>query len=366
MFPAHGLYTHIANNNLRSLVLLAGFLGLLEILYFAQLLSQLALGLSISRSFGDTISLSRAWNHLSRAGEMFGITWRDPVVWGVIWFIIAYMRHARTIRAETGAVAVERRDEKRLYNTVETLAITAGLPMPRIEIMETPALNAYADGLGPRDASVAVTRGLLDTLSDAELEAVVAHELAHIKNRDVRMMLAATISVGILYRLCRTMMRPICLMFLLVIGMSLILTLNILFMAVAGILIASSAFLMRFGISRAREFIADATAVELTKKPGALISALRKIAVNDRMEAASVTTQAMMISNNLGGWFATHPTLEDRVAALQKYAGTLLIGEDPALLSAPLPAPRTGELARFGQAQAGRRLAVATQASTPQ
>ena len=100
------------------------------------------------------------------------------------------------IRAGTGARPAVRRLEWELYNTVENLAIAAGMPMPAVEIIETDALNAYASGLGTIDASIAVTRGLLDTLTKDELEAVLAHELTHIRNRDVRLMMVAIIFVG--------------------------------------------------------------------------------------------------------------------------------------------------------------------------
>lgn len=355
MLPANGLYGHIRNNTLKSLALLAGFLLLLELFYFAQLLFQLGMGLELSQRWGDTITISRAWKHLSRAGEVFSSLWDQPIIYGLIWFAISYVFHARMIRSETGAKPVERRDEKRLYNIVEKLAITAGLPMPRVEIMETSTLNAYASGLGPNDSVIAVTRGLLDTLTEQELEAVIAHEMAHIKNRDVLFMMAATISVGILHRICRLCLKPIALAFLLLTGMSVIMSVNFLFLTAVGLLVAGGALLLKFGISRAREFLADAGAVELTKDPGALISALRRIADNDRIEGATLTTQAMMISNSLHGWFATHPSLEERIAALKQFAGTLLADDDAGVVVAHRSGmrPRPPALVKIQQA-AGR------------
>jgi heat shock protein HtpX len=242
-----------------------------------------------------------------------------PAVIAVGWFAYAYVGHSRLIRQATGAVAISRTLDARLYNLVENLTITAGMPMPRIEIMDTPALNAYASGLSPASATVAVTRGLLEALNDDELEAVLAHELTHIRNRDVRLMVVATIFVGILgyvsYVLIHQTSR--------VIGRAaggagaLLVVVGVAIAAFAGFF----GVLTRFALSRSREFMADAGSAELTKRPEALISALRKIEGHDEIDDLPPQMQAMMISARIEGLFATHPSVDARVDALERFAG---------------------------------------------
>jgi heat shock protein HtpX len=291
--------------------------------------------------------LEELGNILAAAGAYAHATWFMPVAGAVIWLAIAYAFHANLIRAATGAKPVARKDEPELYNLVENLAITAGLPVPQIEIMETGSLNAYAAGLSPGESVIAVTRGLMKTLDKHELEAVLAHEMSHIKNYDVRLMVIAAVFAG---------------------GLTLVGDLVIRFFrsgtdqgwfglgrrsgggsrsssstyssnsrgkggglgpVFVAIMIAVAILMLvhflakfsRFAISRSREYVADAGAVELTKNPDALISALRKIAGNDTMRSMPSTVAAMMISADAHSLFATHPSINDRVAALRAFAG---------------------------------------------
>jgi heat shock protein HtpX len=237
------------------------------------------------------------------------------------WFSYAYVAHGRLIREATGAAAVSRTLDGRLYNLVENLTIAAGMPMPRIEIMETQALNAYASGLSPRSATIAVTRGLLEGLNDDELEAVLAHEITHIRNRDVRLMVVATIFVGVLGYVSYMMMNQTGK----VIGRAAAGVGIVLVIVGYGVAALASLFgvVSRFALSRSREFLADAGSAELTKRPEALISALRKIEGHDTIEGLPPQMQAMMISARIEGLFATHPSVEARVDALERYAGAM-------------------------------------------
>lgn len=324
-----------------------------------------------------------------------------PLIAAVIWTIAGFVFHAVIIRSATGAVGVRRSEAPDLYKLVENLAITAGLPMPRIEIMETEALNAYAAGLTPSTASIAVTRGLVNTLDKQELEAVLAHEITHIRNYDTRMKVIATVLSGGMCMLAERIWRhvgrqkiPLQHMFddeprdadpvlkwrdakdsdaatppariaLLILACIFIPTLIVpailCYAVVRGFkfsgrvreakftilppvkmlvipflwpvwfaLLVVNVFLMtayviaavaRSAISRSREFLADAGAVELTKNPHALVSALAKVANHDALEGLDPSVAALMISAPSRGWLASHPSIEERIAALQSFAG---------------------------------------------
>ena len=187
MFQAYGLYGHIQANRLRSMLLLAGFVALLHALLFSLLLIWSAfLGGTLRRDRGGQPRSSspgpgrwRCWPHS-------------------VWFVIAYFIAACTDRASPpGPRAYREAEAPKLYNVLENLCISRGLPMPALQIIETPALNAYAAGLHEGQYVVAVTRGLVDTLADDELEAVLAHELTHIRNHDTQLMVIAVIFAGI-------------------------------------------------------------------------------------------------------------------------------------------------------------------------
>jgi heat shock protein HtpX len=329
MLPAHGLYGHIRNNNIKSAALLATFGLYVTLLWFVCCFVWIGLSTKfepiIMRLANRKPTFAGLWElTLTRTLDVaLGYAFL-PVGMVIIWFAIAYAFHKSMIRAGTGARPVSRSLDWDLYNMVENQAIAAGLPTPSIEIIETDALNAYASGLGATDATIAVTRGLLETLGKDELEAVLAHELTHIRNRDVRLMTVAIIFVGILafgaQVLGRTVWgRPSAG------GRGQPLALNdIVVFAVAGALAGIGylfGLLTRFALSRTREFLADAGAVTLTKKPEALISALRTISAHDAVPGVPASLQAMMISSRIEGLFATHPPVEARIAALERYAG---------------------------------------------
>ena len=308
MLPAYGLYGHIRNNNIKSVIILGGFAFLIGLLWYAGCLYIVAD--ARSRPFHAI---------LQEAARFAQSTCYIPIAIVGVWFCIAYLFHSAIIRAGTGAVAVTRTDEPRLYNVVETLVITAGLPMPAIEIIEVDALNAYASGLSEQQATVAVTRGLLDKLDDRELAAVIAHELTHVKNRDVRLILCAVVFAGMISLIAELMLR----VFLgsrssddkdskagfLALGIT--------------IVAFVFSFILQFAMSRSREYLADAGAVELTKDPDALISALRKISSNPEVADMPASFSGMMIAaaDGEGGLFSTHPDLESRVDRLIRFAG---------------------------------------------
>ena len=326
MLPAYGLYGHIRNNNVKSVVLLASFVIYVALLWFVLCLVWAGLNAKF-----DSIIFKLAHNHQPTLTQLLDLVLSRTVDWALryafvpvaivaTWFAIAFASHKAMIRAGTGARPIVRSLEFDLYNMVENLAISAGLPMPAVEIIETDALNAYASGLGTTDATVAVTRGLIETLNKDELEAVLAHEITHIKNRDVRLMVVAIIFVGILSYSAQILLRAI---WNRRPGQGLglpELALFALASAVAGLAYLFG-MLTQFALSRTREFLADAGSAQLTKKPEALVSALRAISGHDEIPGVPESLRAMMISSRLAGLFATHPPMEERIEALERYAG---------------------------------------------
>tara|TARA_R100000406_G_scaffold73142_2_gene53471 strand:- start:108 stop:938 length:831 start_codon:yes stop_codon:yes gene_type:complete len=270
---------------------------------------------------------------------MLGWTVPAAAVMAAIWFAIAYFGSQAMIDAMTGAKKVERRDNPELYNLLENLAISRGLQTPTLRIIETDQLNAYASGLHEGRYSVTVTRGLINTLTRDEVEAVLAHELTHVINKDVRTMVIASIFAGILSVMAELVFRG--LFFarggrgnknagpLILIGI-----------AIAAIGFAL-AFVIRMMLSRTREFVADAGAVELTKNPDSMISALRKIEGRSTLKAPD-EVQGMFLDNQpdkagIMGLFATHPPISKRIEALVKFGG----GRDSGPWSQQTYAPST-------------------------
>ena len=248
------------------------------------------------------------------------------VVAALIWFAVAYVANQGIIDMLTGAKKVTRESEPDLYNLLENLAISRGMKTPALRIIENDGLNAFATGLHEGRYSVTVTRGLMNALDREELEAVLAHELTHVINRDVRTMVIASVFAGIISLLAQAVYRAIMWggagrrasrgnnkgagLFILI--------------AVAAVAIGYVlAIVIRMTLSRSREYVADAGAVELTKDPDAMISALRKIEGKSAIPAPE-EVQGMFIENHetgIGGLFATHPPIAKRIAALEKYAG---------------------------------------------
>ena len=183
---AYGLYTHIAANRTRSMVLLAGLFLLVYVVVYAG-----ALIIEVVNN-GDA-----QFNYYLRAA-FYDVIRTLPFSTGAVllWIVIAYFFHQKMIDAVTGGESVTRKEQPRLYNLLENLCISRGIPMPKLKIMQSDALNAFATGLNPRQYSITVTTGLLNTLNDQEIEAVLGHELTHIRNGDVQMMVIAVIIAG--------------------------------------------------------------------------------------------------------------------------------------------------------------------------
>lgn len=326
MTPTVGLRTHIWNNNLKSIALLAGFPVLLLGLVFAGTLFFMGYG---GGATGDLfVDLACAFEQTLAAAP-----W--AVLAAGIWFAVAWMFHQQIIDASVGAREVSREGEPRLWNLLENLSISRGLAMPSLRIIESDGMNAYASGLSKQRAAVTVTRGLMRALDDDELEAVLAHELAHIRNRDVRLLVIAVIFVGIISFAAELMARGLFRGSLIRAGgarrgrsgnAGVLILVAVLVIAIAWVL----AIVIRFSMSRAREYMADAGAVELTKNPDAMISALNKISGRAEIEEAPQELRQMFLHDDkmaFAGLFATHPPIPKRIEALQRYAG----GSEPSV-----------------------------------
>jgi heat shock protein HtpX len=182
---AYGLYSHIESNKRRSIVLLVGLFGLVYLLVYAGALAGEAMSYNASLQY----LVRKAWQDLIAAAPY-------ATVGTIVWIVIAYYFHQAMIDALTGGREVSRTEEPRLYNLLENLCISRGITMPKLKVMESDALNAFATGMNEKQYAITVTTGLLAALDDAELEAVLGHELTHIRNGDVRMLVIAVIIAG--------------------------------------------------------------------------------------------------------------------------------------------------------------------------
>jgi heat shock protein HtpX len=350
---AYGLYTHIASNKFRSMLLLAGLFALVYVMVYAG-----ALIAEVIFSGGDTVD-----DYLVAAARDLIAAFPYATGAALLWIVIAYFFHQSIVDAVTGGEDVTRQQQPRLYNLLENLCISRGIPMPKLKVMESDARNAFATGLNQRQYAVTVTSGLLQALNDQEIEAVLGHELTHIRNGDVQMMVIAVIIAGVVGFFAELFFRTFTnfswssgggsswssssssepssssdsgerkssggggAVIVIIIAVALI--------ALAWLL----SQLVRLALSRSRELLADAGSVELTKNPDAMISALRKIENRGELPGATSAVMELCVDNPREGFadlFATHPSVDSRVQALVKFAG----GHDPGRLALP---PDTAE-----------------------
>jgi len=304
-----GLQTQIRRNNFRSILLLLAF----PVLIF---------GLLYGITFFGTESIDQA-------NDMF-IEFFPFVTVGVgVWFIIAYFSNTRMIKRQTKMHPLSRKENMYIYNLTENLCMSVGMKMPKLFVIESNGLNAFASGINEKTFAVTITTGLINHLNEKELEGVIAHELTHIRNNDVKLQIVAIIFVGIFSLILEMLLR--------VTfqskrrsrrskddsGGGMIILIALAFAAVGYFF----SLLFRFALSRKREFLADAGAVELTKNAGALASALRKISQNPKVEVKNSGVKELFIDNGdrkkgffskLMGIFSTHPPIEDRIEILEK------------------------------------------------
>ena len=313
-----GLQKQISSNNKKSILLLLGFPAIL-------------LGAVYSVLILVSNNLDRL--NFEAINESF-IEISPYILIGTgIWFFIAYLGHSSMIDYASKAKGITRKENMRVYNLTENLCMSVGMNMPKLKIIESGALNAFASGLNKKNYSVTLTRGIIEKLNDDELEGVIAHELMHIRNNDVKLLVISIIFVGIFSLIIQIAFRGI-----LYGNMgrsrkkdgkgSAALLIIILLVSIIAYLIS---LLFKFAISRKREFLADAGAAEMTRKPNSLANALKKISSNSKIESIrsddikqlfidnSPDTKSKNILSNFRGLFSTHPPIEERIKILNQF-----------------------------------------------
>ena len=303
-----GIRQQIARNNTKSILFLLAFP--LLILVGAYVVLYILSDQDIERTNAQFLSII------------------PTVLIGVaIWFFISYFFHTQMIQSATHSRPLERRENMRVYNLTENLCMSVGMTMPKLYIIESDALNAFASGINEKTFAVTLTRGIINTLNDEELEGVIAHELTHIRNRDVRLLIVTIVFVGIFATIADFALR----MFLNGSmsssrsrkndkgGGALVLLIILL---VAGAIYFLS-ILFKLALSRSREYMADAGAVELTRNSLALASALKKISGHSTIrEVQNDEVKELFIDYKAQGFFslfATHPPIEKRIQVLEQY-----------------------------------------------
>jgi len=298
-----GLHQQIKSNNTRSIIILLCFPLLILVADYAFLFF----------SFNGK-------EHPNEVNQLF-LQSIPLVVLGVgVWFAIAYFANATMIRLATNAETLERQDNMRVYNLTENLCMSVGMKMPKLYVIQSPALNAFASGIDEKSYAVTLTTGIINHLSDEELEGVIAHELTHIRNKDVRLLIVTIIFVGIFSFLVQVLFR------------------SLLFggnrrrdkdsgggeLVIIALVISVVAYLLtilfKFALSRKREYLADAGAVEMTRNSMAMASALRKISGNSEVDSVkSDDVKELFIEyKSVSGLFSTHPPIEKRIAVLEQ------------------------------------------------
>jgi len=299
------MYTEITANKRKTWLLLFLFTGLTIGLF-------LLLGASLGLGFYESLI----------GGTVFSF----------IYGMISYYLGDKATLATAGAKAISKRDHFELYTTVENLAITAGIPTPKIYLINDESPNAFATGRDPEHASVAITTGLLNKLSKQELQGVMAHEMSHVKNYDIRVMTIVVVLIGLIVLMSDILLRAglygrggrdnkgQAAVIFLVVGL------------VAAILAPIIAQIIKLAVSRSREYLADSSGALLTRYPAGLASALEKIRDHGgKMRRANHATAHLYISSPFGSkvggnvgffnrLFATHPPINERIAKLRKMA----------------------------------------------
>lgn len=314
-----GIHTQISRNNRKSILLLIAFpllilIGVYAVIFF----------------FSGGVSETQGFYQVNQS-----FTGAVPIVLAivVVWFLIAYFFHAKMIQLATKSKPLERRENMRVYNLTENLCMTVGMPMPKLYVIESDALNAFASGINEKTYAVTLTTGIIDQLTDDELEGVIGHELTHIRNKDVRLLIITIVFVGIFAFVLNMAMRN---MF----GIRRISSGNrgkdgggaavIVIILVAAVLYFF-AMIFKFALSRSREYMADAGAVELTRNPQALADALKKVSGNSELKTANNEVKELFLDNSgdskkksnffsaISNLFATHPPIEKRIQVLENY-----------------------------------------------
>ncbi len=285
------MYSNIAKNKRKTVFLMFGFIMFVALVIY---ILDLILGGSMTVFWGGLI------------GALFYV-------------LFTYYSGSKMALTLNSAKEIKKSDNPKLWNTVENLAITNGMPMPKVYIIDDPAMNAFATGRDPKHASVAATTGLINILDDSELQGVMAHEMGHVKNYDIRVSMVAFALTVVISLLADIILRA-------TIFSNSDETPPAAYLAgiAAAILAPMVAILIQSAISRQREYLADATGALTTRYPEALASALEKISQNgSTMKKQNTSTAHLFFANplkknSISSMFSTHPPVEERIARLRK------------------------------------------------
>lgn len=336
-----GLATYRWNNNLKSIAILA--LYPLILLGIVWLLAYASGFFMYPRPYEMEMDLYLR-GLVAVANSIIFEYWPFITGFVVVWFSISGLFHTQMMRSLARSHPVSRTEEPELYALLENLCISRGLPMPEFDIIETHARNAFASGMSEKTYRITVTRGLLTALEKDEIEAVLAHELAHIINQDVRLLVVTVIFAGLFGFLCQlawTLFRG-SLRFRGGSGRNngqgrLVIILGSLVFALILSLGYFATLWSRFALSRRREYDADAGAIELTKNPAAMMRALMRISGREHIPNGRADVMLMCIENThpFMGLFATHPPMDQRIKSISVVTNTPIPDFDPGLPAQP-------------------------------
>ena len=325
-----GIQSQIRRNNIMSMILLIMFpviiLGMVWV--FLALLNYFGGG--YYDQYGNLVHELNA-----EAVNYYFLTTIPWVIGGVgIWFAVAYFSNVSMIRRATGARPLERRENPRIYNIVENLCMACNMPMPKINVVDDPQLNAFASGINSKSYTVTLTTGIMNRLNDDELSGVVAHELTHIRNKDTRLLVVSIIFVGIISTVMSLVLRILYYTMWSAGNSRKGNGLSAIVVLIIGLVCCAIAYVFtlvtRFAISRKREYMADAGGAEICGNPLALANALRKISSDPGLDNVKqpdvaqifiirpdqITSGIMGFMNSL---FSTHPDTAKRIAILEQF-----------------------------------------------
>lgn len=304
------IYGEIASNKRKTILIILAFPLVLAALLYATL--WIFYSFSYDPSAGGTVS--------GQVHGLFLVILPILSVLSIGWMLISYFMGGNMMMSMAGAKEIKRADAPEIYSLVENIARVAGAPVPKVFIMNTPMLNAFATGRDPDHAAIALTTGIISKLERPELEGVIAHEMGHIINRDIRTMMLVSTGIGVLTLVGNILIR--------LRGRGKNARGTLLMNIIGVVLLIYGAFLapvIMYALSRQREYQADATSAYLTRNPLALASALGKISGKSELEAASKNAflSAACIANangkgfSISNLFTTHPPIEKRIALLK-------------------------------------------------
>jgi heat shock protein HtpX len=323
MLRSHGLLTYSRNTQLKIALMLISFV-------FVGLLIAVAISLTLAIGFAPGTLMTK----LDSAWRLFVAEWHRILLGGLMWTVIATALFRRRVQRLLGATEVNRTNETRLYNIVENMAISTGLSVPQINVVETSATNAFITGLSAKHMSLTFTRGALQALSDRQLAAVVAHQFTLVLSGEARKLTLASTLTGISIFAATWLLKP--LYTLSFRTLLIVLALPIFPFAMAGAMVTSAlaamlgAVLLKLSVSKLRIYVCDAGALELTKDAEALTAAIQMMSFRPLIEGADIALRPLFFVGTSGRWFDTHPETEARIAAIQTYVPA------PTAFAAPL------------------------------